>query len=82
MPPKMSSSPARPDQRPCDIDDVVSSRRWVVLGPGDPEPDPEIDTSHLSELKIAVGQIERPFRAKPMPNPAETSDTSEKVSSR
>jgi hypothetical protein len=54
----------RSGQRASNIDDVVTGRRWIVLGPGDPKSDPEVDTPDLPELKIAVGQIQRPFRRK------------------
>ena len=36
-------SPPRPDQRPCDINYVVSRCCRIILGPCDTEPDPEVD---------------------------------------
>jgi len=75
-------SPHRPD-RASDwaVDDVVSGRCRVLFIPGDTKPDLRIDATDWTELEGAVQKILRPFRAKPIPKPAETRETSEKVSS-
>lgn len=35
----------------------------ILIVPGGPEPDPEVD-AHIAQLEIAVVQISRPFRHK------------------
>ncbi|KQU81801.1 hypothetical protein ASD52_32075 [Ensifer sp. Root142] len=50
-----NQSLTRPDQRPGDIEDVVASGCRIILAPGDPRPDAEVDTAHLPEVQIAVG---------------------------
>ncbi|KSV66640.1 hypothetical protein N182_35060 [Sinorhizobium sp. GL2] len=63
-PGKVRHSPARPRERPGDLDDVVARRRRILLAPGDTEPDLEIDAAHGPKLETSVRQILRPFRRK------------------
>jgi putative membrane protein len=57
-----SPSPARPRQRPGDIDDVVARGGGIFPVPGDTQPDLEVDPPHLLQFEAAVRQILRPFR--------------------
>jgi len=68
--------PPCPCQRSCDVDDIIAASGWILFTPGDPKPDPEVDPAYLLQFKAAIGKIKRPFRRKPMPSRAETSDTS------
>jgi hypothetical protein len=70
-------SPARPWQRPGNIDDVIARGSGVLFVPGNSKPHPEIDPPHIPELEGTVGKIANHSGAKPMPSPAETSDSSE-----
>jgi len=58
------NSPARPRQRPGNVDDVVARRRWILFVPSDAETNLEIDTAHGPKLEVAVRQILRPLRCK------------------
>ena len=72
-------SPARrPRQRPGNVDDVVARRGRILLAPGNPKPDLQIDAGHRPKLEVAVRQVLRPLQRKA---DAETRDTSENVSS-
>lgn len=51
-------SPARPHQRPGNVDDVVSRGGRVFLIPGNPKPDLQIDATHgpkLAPIERAMG---------------------------
>ncbi len=74
-------SPARPHQRSSDIDDVVARGGRILPVPGDTEPDLEVDPLTFFSSNPRFGRSCVHSGTKPMPRPAETSDTSENVSS-
>jgi len=55
---------------------TMSSREAVgsSLFQATPKPDPEIDAPHRLQFEGPVRQTLGPFRRKPMPRPAETSE--------
>lgn len=61
--PSRLASPEGPCKRPGNIDDVVTGSRRVLLVPGNPKPDPEIDRPNLLQNDVAIGKLSRPFRS-------------------
>ncbi len=70
----------RPCQRPRDIDDVVPSGRRIVLDQATPRPILKSTPFTFRSSKLRLGRSSVHSGAKPIPRPADTSDTSEKVS--